>query len=471
MTDLNYIYSEIFISLSIMFLLLFGVFKKKSSTLIHNFAILSLLITLLLIFNHPLKIEISLFKDDYIIDYLSSFMKILTLISGIFVLIVSSSYLKFHKIFQIEYSILILTSILGMMVMISSNDLIVFYIGLELQSLSLYVLASFNRDQMKSSEAGLKYFVLSALSSGLLLYGCSLIYGFSGSTNFVIISENVSNDSFGLIFGLVFILVGLAFKISAVPFHMWAPDVYEGSPTSVTLFFAVVPKVAALTIFIRILYLPFFNMIDQWQIIIIFLAIASMIFGAVAAIGQKNIKRLIAYSSIGHMGYVLAGLSVGTNAGIQSSIIYISIYFVMNLALFCCLFMMRRNGKYYEEIEDLSGLSKNHPIISLSMLIILFSLAGVPPMAGFFAKFYIFTAVIEKSMYYLAVIGLLATVVSAFYYLRIIKIIYFDKEKEKYDKDYSLGLKITLTLSTLIIFLYFIFPSKLVEIVSQINMI
>ena len=398
-------------------------------------------------------------------------MKILTMCSGIFVLIISSRYLKIFKMFQIEYSILILCSILGMMVMISSNDLIVFYIGLELQSLALYVLASFNREEIKSSEAGLKYFVLSALSSGLLLYGCSLIYGFSSSTNFIIISENIDSTQLGLTLGIVFILVGLAFKISAVPFHMWAPDVYEGSPTSVTLFFAVVPKIAALTVFIRILYVPFINMIDQWQIIIIFLSIASMIFGAVAAIGQKNLKRLVAYSSIGHMGFALAGLSLGTNEGIQSSIIYISIYMIMNLGLFSCLFMMKRNDKYYENIEDLSGLSKNHPLISLSLLIILFSLAGIPPMAGFFAKFYVFTAVIKESMYFLAITGLLSTVISAFYYLRIIKIIYFDPEKEKYDTDYNIGLKVTLSLSTLLIFLYFIFPSRLVEIVSRINII
>jgi NADH-quinone oxidoreductase subunit N len=398
-------------------------------------------------------------------------MKILTLCSGIFVLIASSRYLKIFKIFQIEYSILILCSILGMMVMISSNDLIVFYIGLELQSLSLYVLASFNRDQIKSSEAGLKYFVLSALSSGLLLYGCSLIYGFSGSTNFITISENIDSTQLSFSFGIVFILVGLAFKISAVPFHMWAPDVYEGSPTSVTLFFAVVPKIAALAVFIRFLYVPFINMIDQWQIIIIFLSIASMIFGSLAAIGQKNLKRLIAYSSIGHMGFALAGLSPGTNEGIQSSIIYISIYLIMNLGLFCCLFMMKRNDKYYENIDDLSGLSKNHPLISLSLLIILFSLAGIPPTAGFFAKFYVFSAVIKESMYFLAITGLLSTVISAFYYLRIIKIIYFDPEKEKYDTDYSIGLKISLSLSTLLILLYFIYPSGLVEIVSRINII
>ncbi len=469
--NLNFIYPEIFISLSIMFLLLLGVFKKNSTSLIYNLSIVFLIFTLALIFNYSQQSNVNLFNDSYKIDYFSSFMKILTMCSGIFVLIISSRYLKIFKIFQIEYSILILCSILGMMVMISSNDLIVFYIGLELQSLALYVLASFNRDQIKSSEAGLKYFVLSALSSGLLLYGCSLIYGFSGSTNFITISENINSTQFGLTFGIVFILVGLAFKISAVPFHMWAPDVYEGSPTSVTLFFAVVPKIAALTVFIRFLYVPFINMIDQWQMIIIFLSIASMIFGAVAAIGQKNLKRLVAYSSIGHMGFALAGLSSGTNEGIQSSIIYISIYLIMNLGLFSCLFMMKRNDKYYENIDDLSGLSKNHPLISLSLLIILFSLAGIPPMAGFFAKFYVFTAVVKESMYFLAITGLLSTVISAFYYLRIIKIIYFDPEKEKYDTDYNIGLKITLSLSTLLILLYFIFPSRLVEIVSRINII
>ena len=469
--NLNFIYPEIFISLSIMFLLLLGVFKKNSTSLIYNLSIVFLIFTLALIFNYPQQSNVNLFNDSYKIDYFSSFMKILTICSGIFVLITSSRYLQIFKIFQIEYSILILCSILGMMVMISSNDLIVFYIGLELQSLALYVLASFNRDQIKSSEAGLKYFVLSALSSGLLLYGCSLIYGFSGSTNFITISENINSTQFGLTFGIVFILVGLAFKISAVPFHMWAPDVYEGSPTSVTLFFAVVPKIAALTVFIRFLYVPFINMIDQWQIIIIFLSIASMIFGAVAAIGQKNLKRLVAYSSIGHMGFALAGLSSGTNEGIQSSIIYISIYLIMNLGLFSCLFMMKRNDQYYENIDDLSGLSKNHPLISLSLLIILFSLAGIPPMAGFFAKFYVFSAVIKESMYFLAITGLLSTIISAFYYLRIIKIIYFDPEKEKYDTDYNIGLKITLSLSTLLILLYFIFPSRLVEIVSRINII
>ena len=472
MENLQLILPEIFISLSIMFLLIFGVFKKNSSEIIQNLSLLVLLVTAVIVFNETLDVKkITLFNGGVIIDYLSSLMKIITLLAAFIVLVISKSYLKIFKIFKIEYPILILSSVLGMMIMISSNDLMVFYMGLELQSLALYVLATFNRDQLKSSEAGLKYFVLSALSSGLLLYGCSLIYGFSGSTNFDVIANELNSNEYVLTFGIVFILVGLSFKISAVPFHMWAPDVYEGSPTSVTLFFTIVPKIAALTVFIRFLYVPFLNLIDQWQMILIFLSIASMLFGAIAAIGQKNIKRLAAYSSIGHIGYVLAGLATGTNEGIQSSVMYISIYIIMNLGLFSCLLMMKRNNEYYEDIDDLSGLSKNHPLLSLSLLIILFSLAGIPPMAGFFAKFYIFKTVIEQSMYFLAIVGLLSTVIAAFYYLRIIKIIYFDKEKEKFDTDHGSWLKFSLTFSTILILLYFIFPSQLVQVVSRINII
>ena len=472
MTNLALVFPEIFLSLSIMFLLILGVFKKNSSKLIQNISLIILLITSVITLNETLGIqETLLFNSSVVIDYLSSFMKIVTLLAAFLVLVISSNYLKSLKIFKIEYPILILSSVLGMMIMISSNDLIVFYMGLELQSLALYVLATFNRDQLKSSEAGLKYFVLSALSSGLLLYGCSLIYGFTGSTNFNIIANQLNSNEYAITFGIVFILVGLAFKISAVPFHMWAPDVYEGSPTSVTLFFTMVPKIAALTVFIRFLYVPFLNLIDQWQMILIFLSIASMLFGAIAAIGQTNLKRLIAYSSIGHVGYTLAGLATGTNDGIQSSVIYITIYILMNLGLFSCLLMMKRNNKYFEDIEDLSGLSKNHPLMSLSLLVILFSLAGIPPLAGFFAKFYIFKSVLEQSMYFLAIVGLLSTVVAAFYYLRIIKIMYFDKEKEKYDTDHSLWLKFSLMFSTLLILIYFIFPCQLIEVVSRISII
>ena len=471
MINLDLVTPEIFISLGIMFLLIFGVFKKNSSELVYSLSTILLLITLALCFNLRTVNDVYLFNESYKIEYLSTFMKILLILSGIFVMGVSLKYLKINNILKIEYPILILSSILGMMVMISSNDLIVFYMGLELQSLSLYVLASFNKNNLLSTESGLKYFILSALSSGLLLYGCSLIYGFSGSTNFVQISQNINANQYTLTFGIVFILVGLAFKISAVPFHMWAPDVYQGSPTPVTLFFAILPKVAALTVLIKILYIPFLDLMDKWQMIVIFLSIASMIFGAVAAIGQKNLKRLIAYSSISHMGYTIAGLSTGTNEGIQSSIIYISIYVIMNLGFFCCLLMLRRDGKYYETVEDMSGLSKNHPILSFSLLLILFSLAGIPPLAGFFAKFYVFMAVIKNEMYFLAITGLLSTVIAAFYYLRIIKIIYFDPEKEKFDTQHNLALKISLFITTIFILFYFIFPSTLIQIVSRINVI
>ncbi len=471
MENFQYILPEIFISIAIMLFLLVGVFKKNSSNLIYSLSTISLVILLALIINLSSQDKIYLFNNSYQIDNLSNYMKIILVGSGVFVMLTGSKYIQVINLNKIEYPILILSSILGMMIMISSNDLIVFYMGLELQSLALYVLASFNRDNLLSTESGLKYFVLSALSSGLLLYGCSLIYGFSESTNFDQILINSTEFNFGTTFGIVFILVGLAFKISAVPFHMWAPDVYQGSPTSVTLFFAILPKIAALSVFIKFLYTPFANMNDQWQTIIVFISIASMIFGAVAAIGQKNLKRLIAYSSISHMGYALAGLATVSNQGIQSSITYISIYLVMNLAFFSCLFMLKRNDKYYENIEDLSGLSKKHPILSFSFLIVLFSLAGIPPLAGFFAKFYVFLAVIEQSMYFLAIVGLLATVVAAFYYLRIIKIIYFDPEKEEYETSNNLGLKITLAISTIFILAYFIYPSGITEIVSKITMI
>jgi len=471
MEQLNLIIPELFLTTSIMILLMIGVFYQNSFNLIFKLSTIILLATFILLFNHSVDTSAKLFNNSYTIDYLSLLMKALTLVACIFVMLSSFDYIKLIGINKIEYPILILSATLGMMIMISSYDLIVFYMGLELQSLSLYVLASFNRDNYRSSEAGLKYFVLSALSSGLLLYGCSLIYGFSGSTNFDLIAQNINQLNTGSIFGIVFILVGLAFKVSAVPFHMWAPDVYEGSPTSVTAFFAIVPKVAALTVFIRFLYVPFINVVDQWQIIIIFISLASMILGAVAAIGQTNIKRLMAYSSIGHMGYALAGLATGSNEGIQSTIIYLSIYLLMNLGIFSCIFMMKRKDIFYEDIQDLSGLSKNHPIISICLLLLLFSLAGIPPLAGFFAKFYVFMVVIKVKMYTLAIIGLITTVISAFYYLRIIKTIYFDAPEEIFESNQNLGLKISLFLSTIIVLVYFIYPSLLIDAVSNINLI
>ena len=471
MINLFYLSTEIFLSLSILFLLMIGVFKKDSASFIYNFSCVILLVGLAININLNPQSQIDLFNNSYKIDYFTILIKSVILISAFLVMTCSLNYVKQNEILKIEYPILILSSILGMFVMVSSNDLMVFNVGLELQSLALYVLAAFKRDNILSSESGLKYFILSALSSGLLLYGCSLIYGFSSSTNFDLIYQNSESIKYGIIFGIVFILVGLAFKISAVPFHMWAPDVYEGSPTSVTLFFTMVPKIAALTVFIRFLYVPFLNLIDQWQMILVFLSIASMLFGAIAAIGQKNLKRLIAYSSISHIGYALAGLATGSNEGIQSSVIYMTIYIIMNLGFFSCLLMMKRNNVYYEQIDDLSGLSKNHPLLSISLLIILFSLAGIPPLAGFFAKFYIFKSVIEQSMYFLAIVGLLSTVVAAFYYLRIIKIMYFDEEKDSYDSDQSFWLKFSLTVSTILILMYFIFPSELIDAVSKINII
>ena len=467
MQTIIYILPELFLSLSIMTLLIVGVFVKNSFKIINSLTILCLIFAVALVLNQPQETT-KIFNDSYLIDKFSMFMKILILVFTLFILTISRDYLKKNDIDKMEYPIIIISSTLGMLLMVSSYDLIVFYLGLELQSLCLYILASFKREDEKSTEAGLKYFVLSALASGLLLYGCSLIYGFTGSTNFEVISNNLDSSNKASIFGIVFIIVGLAFKISAVPFHMWTPDVYEGSPTSVTSFFALIPKIAALAVFIRFMYVPFINVIDQWQTIIIFLSIASMILGAVAAIGQNNIKRLMAYSSIGHMGYALAGLATGTNSGVQGTIIYLTIYLVMNLGAFGCIFMMKRENIYYENINDLSGLSKNHPMLALSFLIILFSLAGIPPLAGFFAKFYIFMAVIENKMYTLAIIGLVTTVISAFYYLRIIKIIYFDKPKKPFEETYDWGLKGPLILSSILTLMYFIYPSSLIDIISSI---
>ena len=467
MQPIIYILPELFLSISIMALLMIGVFVKNSFKIVNLLTILSLIFATALVLNQPSEV-IKIFNDSYIIDQFSIFMKTLTFLFCLLILLSSKDYIKNNNIDKIEYPIIVLASTLGMILMISSFDLIIFYLGLELQSLCLYILASFKKDDVRSNEAGLKYFVLSALASGILLYGCSLIYGFTGSTNFEIISKNLNTQNAGAVFGIVFVIVGLAFKISAVPFHMWTPDVYEGSPTSVTSFFALIPKIAGIAVFIRFMHVPFVNVINQWQIIIIFLSIGSMVLGAVAAIGQNNLKRLMAYSSIGHIGYALAGLATGSGEGIQSTIIYLTIYLFMNLGVFGCIFMLKREDNFYENINDLSGLSKNHPMLAFAFLIIFFSLAGIPPLAGFFAKFYIFMVVIENNMYALAIIGLVTTVVSAFYYLRIIKIIYFDKPKKPFDKSYSWGLKFSLILSSVLILTYFAYPSVLIDVVNSI---
>ena len=458
MENLNYLLPEISLFIGICVILMVGVFLKNSFDIVVKLSILVLLGTAYLILT-DWGGDPKIFLDSFVNDKFSDYFKVLILFTSIFIFFSSNQFIKDQKLFKFEYPIIIMFSILGMFFMLSANDLILFYLGLELQSLALYVLAAIDRDNMISSEAGIKYFVLSALSSGLLLYGCSLLYGFTGTTNFDSISNNLDTQNVGAIFAMVFILVGLAFKVSAVPFHMWTPDVYQGAPTSITNFFAVVPKVAGIAVIIRFMNLPFKNILDEWQMIIIFISIASMILGSVAAIGQKNIKRLLAYSSISHMGYALAGVATGTLSGYTSTIIYITIYVIMNIGVFSCLYLMKVNGKYTEEISDLSGTSKQKPLFAFSLLILFFSLAGIPPLGGFFAKFFIFMSVIESEMYALAIIGLLTTVISAFYYLKVIKTIYFDDLKVNFDDIRNISIKTTIILSCLILSLYFISPS------------
>ena len=464
--NLNILLPEIFLTLSIFSILMVGVFTKKSFNLIFNLTSLIIILTIAIIFNSS-NSEEKIFLDSFTRDPFSNFFKILILISSLFVLNSSKNFILDNKLDKFEYPIIILLSILGMFFMVSSNDIILFYLGLELQSLSLYILASIDRDNLRSSESGIKYFVLSALSSGLLLYGCSLLYGFTGSTNFDLIANQLNKENTGAVFAMVFILVGLAFKVSAVPFHMWTPDVYEGAPTSITSYFAAVPKVAGLAVLIKFMFIPFANILLEWQTIMIFISIASMILGAVAAIGQKNIKRLLAYSSIGHVGYALAGVATGAITGYKSSIVYIAIYVIMNIGIFSCLYLLKKDGEYKESISDLSGISKKSPLLAISFLIILFSLAGIPPLGGFFAKFYIFTAVLEQQMYTLAIIGLLTTVISAFYYLRIIKTIYFDDSIITFDEVKNKAAKVTILISCSILLTFFIYPSALSNVVDK----
>ena len=465
--SLNILLPEIFLTLSIFSLLMLGVFLKNSFNLIFNLSSIIIILTIAIIFNRP-SIEEKIFLNSFTRDSFSNFFKILILISSLFVLNASKNYIVDKKLDKFEYPIIILLSILGMFFMVSSNDIIIFYLGLELQSLSLYILASIDRDNLKSSESGIKYFILSALSSGLLLYGCSLLYGFTGSTNFDLIANELNKENTGAVFAMVFILVGLAFKVSAVPFHMWTPDVYEGAPTAITSYFAVVPKVAGLAVLIKFMFIPFSNILSEWQTIIIFISIASMILGAIAAIGQKNIKRLLAYSSIGHIGYALAGVATGNVSGYQSAIVYISIYVIMNIGIFSCLYFLKKDGEYKENISDLSGVSKKHPLLAISFLIILFSLAGIPPLGGFFAKFYVFSAVLEQKMFALAIIGLLTTVISAFYYLKIIKIIYFDDSAITFDDVKNKTAQVSIFISCSILLTFFLYPSVLNKLVDSI---
>ena len=467
MNNISALYPEVFLSLGIMSVLMIGVFIKNSYNLVNKLCLSILLITIAIIFNSLDNSE-KIFLGSFSKDKFSDFIKILILVSSIFVLSTTQNFINNIKISKFEYPILILLSILGMFFMVSANDLILFYLGLELQSLALYILASINRSDLRSTESGIKYFVLSALSSGLLLYGCSLLYGFTGSTNYEIIQTQIADNNIGALFATVFIIVGLAFKVSAVPFHMWTPDVYEGSPTSVTNFFAVVPKIAGIAVIIRFMDVPFKMILSEWQLIVIFLSIASMILGAVAAIGQTNIKRLLAYSSIGHIGYILAGISTGEINGYTSSIIYLTIYVVMNLGAFSCLYFMRVNSSYTETIDDLSGLSRNNPFLAFAFLIIFFSLAGIPPLGGFFAKFYVFIAVIESELYFLAIVGLVTTVISAFYYLKIIKLIYFDDNKKEFDQVKDLNSSAVMVISCIFLATLFLYPSIFNNIIISI---
>jgi NADH-quinone oxidoreductase subunit N len=371
----------------------------------------------------------TVFNGAFVFDRFARAMKVLALIGSGIAIVMSIGYARAQKFERFEYPILIVIATLGMLMMISANDLIAVYLGLELQSLSLYVVAAINRDSVRSTEAGLKYFVLGALSSGMLLYGASLTYGFTGHTTFAGIAAALQGGgaSLGLVFGLVFLIAGFAFKVSAVPFHMWTPDVYEGAPTPVTAFFAAAPKVAAMALFVRVMVGPFAAVTPDWQQVVTFISIASMLLGAFAAIGQTNIKRLMAYSSIGHMGYALVGLAAGSQAGVQGVIIYLLVYMAMTLGTFACILAMRRGDGMLEEIGDLAGLARTNPIMAFMLGMLLFSLAGIPPLAGFFAKFYVFLAAIQAGLYVLAVIGVLASVVGAYYYVRIVKIMYFDE--------------------------------------------
>jgi NADH-quinone oxidoreductase subunit N len=407
----------------------------------------------------------TLFGDSFIVDPFARVMKLLTLTGAAVTLIMSVDYWRGAGRLKFEFPVLVLLATTGMLMMISANDLIALYVGLELQSLSLYVVAAFDRRSARSSEAGLKYFVLGALSSGMLLYGASLIYGFTGSTLFTNIADAVqpSGVNLGLIFGLVFLMTGFAFKISAVPFHMWTPDVYEGAPTPVTAFFAAAPKLAAMALTVRTLFAAFPSVTHEWQQIVTFLAIASMALGSFAAIGQRNIKRLMAYSSIGHMGYALVGLAAGTAEGVQGVIIYLAIYLAMTLGTFACILAMRRKGHMVEDIDQLSGLSSTSPMMAFLLAMLLFSLAGIPPLAGFFAKFYVFLAAINSGLYALAVIGVLLSVVGAYYYLRIVKIMYFDAPAERFEPMPGL-LAAVLGASGLFILFYFVYPAPLVNV-------
>ena len=457
---------ELVLAAGAMVLLMLGAYRGQQTTsLVTGLAICLMVLTGGLELLLPAG-KLTTFAGGFIVDDFARFLKILALIGSVATLVLSAEYLADPSRRIFEFAILVALSTLGMMVLISAGDLIMLYLGLELMSLALYVVAASNRDNVKSTEAGLKYFVLGALSSGMLLYGASLIYGFTGTVSFAgIAAATKAGTGAGIVFGLVFMLAGLCFKVSAVPFHMWTPDVYEGAPTPVTAFFASAPKVAAIAVFTRATLTAFPGILSQWQQIVVFVAIASMALGSFAAIGQKNIKRLMAYSSIGHMGFALVGLAAGTPEGAQGVLVYIAIYVSMTLGSFAVILTMKRNGQHVEDIRDLSGLSRTNPLLAFVFAMLLFSLAGIPPLAGFFAKWYVFVAAIKAGLFALAVVGVVTSVVGAYYYLSIIKVMYFDEPLVRLDPMRT-ELRTVLAVAGLFNIFFFLYPGPLVSVAT-----
>jgi NADH-quinone oxidoreductase subunit N len=456
---------ELVLAVGAMVLLMLGAYRGEGTTrLVTTLAVVLLVVTGALLLMLPAG-KLTTFGGSFIVDDFARYLKVLAIIGSAVTLLLSTEFLSDPSRRIFEFPILVLLSTLGMMVLISAADLIMLYLGLELMSLALYVVAASNRDNAKSTEAGLKYFVLGALSSGMLLYGASLVYGFTGTVEFAGIAAAVKTGSVGIVFGLVFLLAGLCFKVSAVPFHMWTPDVYEGAPTPVTAFFASAPKVAAMAVFTRVTLTAFPGIVPQWQQILVFVAIASMALGSFAAIGQKNIKRLMAYSSIGHMGFALVGLASGTVEGAQGVLIYVAIYVAMTLGSFTVILTMKRNGQAVEQISDFAGLSRTNPMLAFFFAMFLFSLAGVPPLAGFFGKWYVFVAAIKSGLFTLAVIGVLTSVVGAFYYLTIVKVMYFDEPAGQIE-PMRVELRTVLAVSGIFNIFFFVYPGPLVSVAT-----
>ena len=454
---------ELFMALAAMGLLVAGVYQKSDATRSIAWLTVGVLAFAGLMVWGGAAGSVTTFNNMFVVDGFSGFVKIMILAASALAVVMSMSFLERENIARFEYPIVMLFATIGMMMMVSANDLIALYLGLELQSLALYVLAAYQRDSVRATESGLKYFVLGALASGLLLYGASLIYGFAGTTNFMtlarIFHETHGHVHVGVIVGIVFLVAGLAFKISAVPFHMWTPDVYEGAPTPVTAFFAVAPKIAAFALLVRLLVGPFGELTDQWRQVIILISASSMFLGAFAAIAQTNIKRLMAYSSIGNIGYALLGLAAGTQEGVHAVLVYFAIYLFMNIGAFAVILSMRRKGRMVEGIDDLAGLAKSNPMMALAMAIFMFSMAGIPPLAGFWGKLYVFRAAINEGLITLSVIGVLTSVVGAFYYLRVIKVMYFDEPIEVFDRPVGPAMTAILAVNAAFLVFFTIIPA------------